>query len=97
MEFSKFGEKFTGHSGILQLMDDLGNAVAGDKDAIMLGGGNPSHIPSVQRLFRQRMIDILENGDEFEHLVGDYDPPGGALEQALWLADHGQEYRPDQR
>jgi valine--pyruvate aminotransferase len=77
MEFSKFGEKFTGHSGILQLMDDLGNAVAGDKDAIMLGGGNPSHIPSVQRLFRQRMIDILENGDEFEHLVGDYDPPGG--------------------
>jgi valine--pyruvate aminotransferase len=77
MEFSKFGEKFIGHSGILQLMDDLGNAVAGNQDVIMLGGGNPSHIPSVQRLFRRRMIDILENGNEFEHLVGDYDPPGG--------------------
>jgi valine--pyruvate aminotransferase len=77
MEFSKFGEKFTAHSGILQLMDDLGHAVAGGKDVIMLGGGNPSHIPAVQRLFRQRMIDILENGDEFEHIVGDYDPPGG--------------------
>lgn len=77
MEFSRFGDKFTGHSGILQLMDDLGNAVAGDKDVIMLGGGNPSHIPSVQRLFRERMVDILNNGDEFEHLVGDYDPPAG--------------------
>ena len=77
MEFSRFGDKFTGHSGILQLMDDLGNAVAGDKDVIMLGGGNPSHIPSVQRIFRERMVDILENGDEFEHLVGDYDPPAG--------------------
>ena len=77
MEISKFGEKFTAHSGILQLMDDLGHAVAGGKDVIMLGGGNPSHIPAVQRLLRQRMVDILENGDEFEHIIGDYDPPGG--------------------
>jgi valine--pyruvate aminotransferase len=77
MRFSSFGEKFTAHTGILQLMDDLGNAVAGGKDIIMLGGGNPSHIPSVQREFRQRMHDILQNGDEFEHLIGDYDPPAG--------------------
>jgi valine--pyruvate aminotransferase len=77
MEISKFGEKFTAHSGILQLMDDLGHAVAEGKDVIMLGGGNPSHIPAVQRLLRQRMVDILENGDEFEHIIGDYDPPGG--------------------
>jgi valine--pyruvate aminotransferase len=53
------------------------SAVAGGNDVIMLGGGNPSHIPSVQQAFRQRMIDILQNGDEFEHLIGDYDPPGG--------------------
>ncbi len=77
MEFTTFGNKFTAHSGILQLMEDLGNAVAGGKDVIMLGGGNPSHIPSVQRIFRQRMNDILANGNEYERLIGDYDPPGG--------------------
>ena len=27
MQFSKFGEKFTKNSGILRLMDDLGNAL----------------------------------------------------------------------
>ena len=27
MQFSAFGEKFTQHSGILQLMDDLGDAL----------------------------------------------------------------------
>lgn len=77
MAFSKFGDKFTGDSGIVQLMEDLGNAVAGGDDVIMLGGGNPSHIPAVQSVFRERMIDILDNGNEFERLIGDYDPPGG--------------------
>jgi valine--pyruvate aminotransferase len=77
MAFTKFGDKFTGDSGILQLMQDLGNAVAGSDDVIMLGGGNPSHIPSVQQIFRERMQAILDNGNEFERLVGDYDPPGG--------------------
>lgn len=77
MQFSKIGEKFTAPCGINQLMEDLGNAVAGNDAAIMLGGGNPSHIPAVQARFRERMARILANGDEFEHLIGDYDPPGG--------------------
>jgi valine--pyruvate aminotransferase len=77
MEFSKFGDKFTGKSGILHLMEDLGHAVAGGGDVIMLGGGNPSHIPAVQTIFRERMVDILATGNEFERLIGDYDPPGG--------------------
>ncbi len=77
MEFTRFGEKFTADSGIMVLMEDLGNAVAGNRDVIMLGGGNPSHIPAVQNIFRERMASIMANGDEFEHLIGDYDPPGG--------------------
>ena len=77
MEFTKFGEKFTAASGIVQLMDDLGNAVAGDDDVIMLGGGNPSYIPAVQKIFRERMEAILANGDEFERLIGNYGPPQG--------------------
>lgn len=77
MQFSRFGEKFTAESGIVQLMDDLGNAVTGDNSVIMLGGGNPSHIPIVQQRLRARMEQILANGNEFERLIGDYDPPRG--------------------
>jgi len=77
MQFTRFGEKFTASSGILQLMEDLGNAVASSGDIIMLGGGNPSHIPQVQQIFRKRMEQILANGDEFERLIGNYGPPQG--------------------
>ena len=77
MEFTRFGEKFTAATGIVQLMDDLGRAVAGGDEIIMLGGGNPSHIPEVQQIFRKRMEEILANGDEFERLIGNYGPPQG--------------------
>ncbi|NCF65442.1 MAG: valine--pyruvate transaminase [Chloroflexi bacterium] len=77
MQFTRFGEKFTAYSGILQLMDDLGNAVAGSGDIIMLGGGNPSHIAQVQNIFRKRIEQILANGNEFERLIGNYGPPQG--------------------
>lgn len=78
MKLSKFGEKFTCTSGILQLMDDLGAALANADDVLMLGGGNPAHIPAVQARFRERMLRMLANEREFEHLVGDYDAPQGA-------------------
>lgn len=78
MKLSKFGEKFTSMSGILQLMDDLGNALVSGEDVLMLGGGNPAHIPAVQARFRDRMASMLDNATEFEHLVGDYDAPQGA-------------------
>lgn len=77
MQFSCFGEKFTAQSGISQLMDDLGNALAVNKNMLMLGGGNPSHIPVIQKLFRQRMMQILQNQDEFERMIGNYDTPQG--------------------
>lgn len=77
MQFSKFGTKFTTQSGILQLMDDLGNAMAGPGNISMLGGGNPSHIPSVQAEFRRRMEAILTTPGAFEAMIGNYDPPQG--------------------
>ena len=77
MNLSKFGKKFTTRTGILQLMDDLGNALAGGEQMLMLGGGNPSHIPAVQARFRERMEQILKNDGEFERMVGNYDPPQG--------------------
>ncbi|NUQ39144.1 MAG: valine--pyruvate transaminase [Caldilineales bacterium] len=78
MHLSTFGQKFTGQSGILQLMDDLGSALAaGDKHTIMLGGGNPAKIPQVQLLLRQRMLNMLHDEESFERMVGDYTSPQG--------------------
>ena len=53
------------------------------------------------------MAQILANGDEFEHLIGDYDPPAGnpAFREAVaallrdtygWPVS-AAEHRPDQR
>ena len=36
MKLSGFGEKFAGHSGIVQLMDDLGKAMAENKEMLIL-------------------------------------------------------------
>ena len=77
MKFSSFGNNFSSKAGIAQLMDDLGHALSVNKSMLMLGGGNPGQIPEVQARFRQRMVDILDAGDQFERLIGDYDPPQG--------------------
>ena len=78
MELSDFGKRFAGKIGIGELMDDLGNALVADPAPLMLGGGNPSHVPQVQALFRKRMEDILAQPGEFERLIGNYDTPQGS-------------------
>ncbi len=78
MKLSEFGRKLTTSSGILHLMDDLGDAMAaGGRDTLMLGGGNPGHIPDVQERFRARMHRILESDGQFEDMIGNYDNPQG--------------------
>ena len=77
MRVSKFAHHFDPQAGILQLMDDLGAAMNSEQQFYMLGGGNPSHIPEVQRLFRQRIKAILDDGNAFERIIGNYDGPQG--------------------
>lgn len=77
MRLSKFGIKFTQESGILQLMDDLGEALAAGDDWLMLGGGNPARIPEVEARFRDRISAMLSSGSELEELIGSYDSPKG--------------------
>ena len=69
------------------LMDDMGEAMAGEQEALMLGGGNPAHIPEVQAFFRERMQQILDQPGEFARVVGDYDPPRGSMKFLEALAD----------
>lgn len=100
MTLSKFGRKFTHTSGILQLMDDLGQAMAGDEEMLMLGGGNPAHIPQVEQRFVARMDRMLEYAGEFERLVGNYDAPQGHQEfiealAGLLRAQYGWDLGPE--
>jgi len=87
MKLSKFAQRFSEHSGIVLLMDDLGDAMAGEKDVFMLGGGNPAHIPEVQSFFQDRMQRLLDEPAEFAHVVGDYDSPQGDKVFLTALAD----------
>jgi len=77
MKASRVGQKLGGNAGITQLMDDLGKAMSVNRRMLMLGGGNPGHIPEIQTIFRQRMQDILDDGDSFERMIGNYGPPQG--------------------
>lgn len=86
MKFSSFGEKFTSKAGITTLMEDLGSALSGDSELIMMGGGNPAHIPQVQDYFKQRLIEITESKQDFQQLIGIYDPPQGSLDFIKSLA-----------
>ncbi len=76
MELSRFGKRFSSGAGILSLMDDLGNALAGG-GMIMMGGGNPAHVPEVQEVLRNRLRRIADDPGRFRQLIGIYDPPPG--------------------
>lgn len=87
MKFSRFEHRFTKDSGIVQLMEDLGAANTGNGDILMLGGGNPAHIPEVQQFFQERLQRIARDPVEFARMVGDYDPPAGNRAFIEALAD----------
>jgi valine--pyruvate aminotransferase len=76
--FSKFGHKMASHSGIVELMDDLGKAMAGQEEMLMLGGGNPAGIPQMQAIWRQDMAALLENQERFDRILCHYDVPQGS-------------------
>lgn len=77
-EKSLFGERLASGSGIEELMDDLGRAMAGAHGPVrMLGGGNPAHIPEIQAIWRERMGEILADPTAFDRMMSSYDPPIG--------------------
>jgi valine--pyruvate aminotransferase len=85
--FSDFGEKLTAHSGIYDLMEDLGQALAAG-GMIMMGGGNPAHIPAVEQVWRRRLEEILAKPGAMERMLGDYDTPRGRPDFLETLAEY---------
>lgn len=92
MQFSRFGQKFTRQSGILQLMDDLGRALSEGKPVNMLGGGNPAHIPAVQQAFADTLRKIADNGAAIESLANYSTPQGDARLIAALAAYFRRQY-----
>ena len=68
MTFSLFGDKFTRHTGIARLMEDLNDGLR-TPGAIMLGGGNPAQIPEMNSYFTNLLAEMLESGKLSEALV----------------------------
>lgn len=86
MKFSQFGNKFTQKSGILQLMDDLGNALKSDQPINMLGGGNPAVIDEVNQAF-QSALEMMANTPLGIENIGNYSNPQGDSQLIQALVD----------
>jgi len=74
VKLSAFGEKFTGKSGIVELMDDE------NPDMIFMGGGNPGRLPEVEAIFQQRLEQIMSDPGQRHSLFGIYQSPQGDKE-----------------
>lgn len=80
MEFSDFGTKLSSHSGILQLMDDIGRPMPEGTRVRPLGGGNPARVGEVEAVYRSEMEKLLSSGEDFEAFISHYDSPQGRVE-----------------
>jgi valine--pyruvate aminotransferase len=61
-------------------MVDMGEGLKAGDDVLMLGGGNPAHIPAIEQVFREQMKEIFSKRGVFEQLIGDYDSPQGSAD-----------------
>ena len=86
MPYSIFGNKFTQHSGITELMDDLNEGVKGGEELLMLGGGNPASIPRIEERLTELMQQLLDQGKLVDTLAN-YDGPKGKDTFAIAISE----------
>jgi len=77
MKYSRFGQKFTSESGIVNLMEDLGEALNVNPDIIFMGGGNPAKIPAMESLFAEKLQQVIDDDEARHKLLGVYQSPQG--------------------
>lgn len=100
MGVSKIGAMLSGRSGIAELMEDLGAAMRdGSRSMMMLGGGNPGHIPEVQAVWRRRLREIADDPACCDPMLANYEGPGGSQAFRAVVADffrteYGWDIRP---
>lgn len=88
VKLSDFGRKMTAEAGILQLMDDLGKALADKPPIAMFGGGNPAQIPAVTKAFKESMQYLLDNPKRTAAMLGNYDTPRGNAQFITTMKDY---------
>ncbi|MFT5063834.1 MAG: valine--pyruvate aminotransferase [Gammaproteobacteria bacterium] len=77
MEFSSFGRRFAGQSGISNLMQDLGEALHINPEMIFMGGGNPARIPEIETIFEAALKSIANDSKKRNLMLSAYMPPQG--------------------
>jgi valine--pyruvate aminotransferase len=77
---SRFGLRYTGKSGIVALMEDLGSALRANPDMIMMGGGTPARIAGAEALFRRHLQEICADPERAYALLGRYQEPQGDID-----------------
>lgn len=78
MHLSDIGARLSGHTGVVDLMEDMAGALADGNVLAMLGGGNPARIPEVESTWRAQLEAILAAPGRLELLLGAYDSPQGS-------------------
>jgi valine--pyruvate aminotransferase len=86
MQLSAFGHKFSAESGIVTLMEDLGEALNNNPDILFMGGGNPARIDALETLFKQRLDGILNDKETRHSLLGIYQSPQGDKDLLVQVA-----------
>ena len=100
-DFSEFGSRLGGGSGIGELMEDLGQALAGGGAEVkMLGGGQPAKIPAMNAVWHLRIEELAAEPGGLERGLTSYDPPRGnprflAAVAAMFRRTYGWEIGPE--
>lgn len=77
MQFSNFGNKFRGGTGIAELMHDLANLPNDGRPLYRLGGGNPAQIPAVQAAYAAQIRQYADNPVSFAQSGASYSSAQG--------------------
>lgn len=88
MKLSRFGTKISSDAAIVDLMQDLGDALNVNPDLLFLGGGNPAKIPAFEERVATHLQAIAADPLELHKLIGVYQSPKGSEYFIDALAEH---------
>ncbi len=78
MKLSRFGAKLTSDAAIVDLMQDLGDALNVNPELLFLGGGNPAKIPAFEEKVASHLSAMASEPSELHKLIGVYQSPKGS-------------------
>lgn len=78
MKLSDWGLKLGADAGIVDLMEDLGQALNVNPDLLFLGGGNPAHVPAFEAVVARHLDAMIKDSIKLRQLIGIYQSPRGS-------------------